>query len=251
VASSPAADPFVDAVLLVLASDENPSALVRAAFFDLLMDVLASGPSNDRYTDILTTAESLWSRVRSREATPWILDVLDGLASHPSPNEGARRALVSIVVASVYEFAPRLTKDERVLFEAIGRECDVAVALPASEPLRATKSADVWEALKGRLIGIYSLTQGMGARLGERLEALCGGVHVEQNTDTVATAALRALAVKADFLLVDTRHASHAATDAIDALRPRDRQLFPAGGGISSFIARLREELELLVPVSE
>jgi hypothetical protein len=247
VVSSPAAGTFVDAVLLVLAADENPSVLVRTAFFDLLMDVLANGPSTDRYKDMLSTTESLWSEVRSREATPWILDVLDGLASHPSPNEGARRALVSTVVASVYDFAPRLTKDERVLFEAIGRECQVAVALPPIEALPATQSADVWHRLNGRLIGIYSLVQGMGARLGDRLAALCGDVRVEQNSDTVATPALRALALNADFLIVDTKHASHAATGAIDAVRSRDRQLFPAGGGISSFIARLREELELLV----
>lgn len=247
VVSSPAADPLVDAVLLVLASDENPSVLIRAAFFDLLMDVLVNGPSTDRYKDILSTTESLWSRVRSREATPWILDVLDGLASHPSPNEDARRALVSTVVASVYDFAPRLTMDERVLLEAIGRECHVAVALPPMEALPATDSADVWQRLSGRLIGIYSLVQGVGARLGIRLAALCGDVRVEQNSDTVATAALRALAVNADFLIVDTRHASHAATGAIDGVRARDRQLFPAGGGISSFITRLREELELLV----
>jgi hypothetical protein len=137
--------------------------------------------------------------------------------------------------------------DERVLLEAIGRECHVAVGLPPMDALPATDSADVWQRLNGRLIGIYSLVQGMGARLNIRLAGLCGDVRVEQNSDTVATAALRALAANADFLIVDTRHASHAATGAIDAVRARDRQLFPAGGGISSFIARLRVELELLV----
>jgi hypothetical protein len=30
----------------------------------------------------------------------------------------------------------------------------------------------------------------------------------------------------------------------IDALRPRDRQLFPTGRGLSSFIAVLRDALE-------
>ncbi len=244
----PAADRFVDAVLLVLASDENPSVLVRAAFFDLLMDVLATGPSTDRYKDMLATTESLWSRVRSREATPWILDVLDGLASHPSPNEGERRALVSTIVVSCYDFAPRLTHDERELFEAIGRDCDVVVVLPPIEAPTPTQGPDVWHNLNGRLIGIYSLVDGIGARLANRLTALCGEVRVEQNSDTVATAALRALALNADFLIVDTKHAAHAATSAIDAARSRDRQLFPAGGGMSSFIARLREELAQRVP---
>ncbi len=244
--SRPAGDRFVDAVLLVLASDENPSVLVRTAFFDLLMEALANGPSGDRYKDMLATTQSLWTRVRSREATPWILDVLDGLAAHPSSNEDARRTLVATIVSSSYDFAPRLTRDERVLFEAIGRECGVAVALPPIEAPPTTQSADLWQNLNGKLIGIYSLIDGMGSRLANRLAVLCSKVRVEQNSDTVATAALRALAVNADFLIVDTKHATHAATIAIDAVRSRDRQLFPAGGGISSFIARLREELETM-----
>jgi len=219
---------------------------VRTAFFDLLMEALANGPSGDRYKDMLATTQSLWTRVRSREAMPWILDVLDGLAAHPSSSEGARRTLVATIVASCYDFAPRLTRDERVLLEAIGRECGVAVALPPIEAPTATQRADLWQNLNGKLIGIYSLVDGMGSRLANRLAALCSKIRVEQNSDTVATAALRTLAVNADFLIVDTKHATHAATVAIDAVRSRDRQLFPAGGGISSFIARLREELETM-----
>tara|TARA_B110000196_G_scaffold317793_1_gene331689 strand:- start:520 stop:681 length:162 start_codon:yes stop_codon:yes gene_type:complete len=42
---------------------------------------------------------------------------------------------------------------------------------------------------------------------------------------------------------VDTRHASHAATGAIDASRPRAQQRFPAGSGISSFVACIREAI--------
>ena len=67
---------------------------------------------------------------------------------------------------------------------------------------------------------------------------------IETNADTVATAGLRSLAASADFLVVDTRHAAHAATMAFDEVRPRDRQLFSNGRGLSSFIERLRNELE-------
>jgi hypothetical protein len=244
VAVNPAAHRLVDAVLLVLATDENPSALVRAAFFDLLMDVLATGPSSGRYQDMLSTTESLWSTARSREAIPWVLDVLDGLASQPSPAVGARQALMSSVVRSVHDFASRLTKDERVLFGILGRECNVPVTFPPSEPALDEQSSDVWKRLNGKLIGVYSLIEGLGSRLAGRLATLCDGFEVQGNSDTVGTAALRVLAAKADYLLVDAKHAAHAATKAIDEERPRDHQLFPTGGGMSSFITRLREELE-------
>ena len=241
--AAPACDRFVDAALLVLSSDENPSTLVRAAFFELLMDIVASGPSRERYTDVVATAEALWTRVRSRDSVGWILDVLDGLAARPSPDEGSRRALVATVANSLRDFATRMPLDERSLLEAVASECGVAVALPPPDAEVLSGVEDQWRPLRGKLVGLYSLLQGAGSRLADRLRELADDVRVEQNSDLVATPAFRALAANADYLIVDTRHASHAATAAIDDERPRDLQLFPAGGGLSSFLARLREAL--------
>jgi hypothetical protein len=230
-------------VLLVLSADENPSALVRAAFFDLALQVIDSGPTRDRYADLVATAEELWRRVRSRETVPWVLDVIDLLAAHPAPDPAVRIAFVSTVGQTLWDFAERMPIDERELFESAAADCGVALALPPP-PAREAEADDVWSLLNGKSVGLYSLLEGVGERFRARLQALAHDVQVEHNRDTVATETLKSLAAGADYFVVDTRHASHAATGAIDAARPREQQLFPNGGGLSSFIARLRDALE-------
>lgn len=242
--TAPSAEPFVDAVLLVLAADENPSLAVRGAFFDLVLAVIDGGPTGQRYADVVATAQALWQRVRSRDTVGWLLDMLDLLASSATPDTGARGAFVAAAAQSLREFADTMLPEERQLFQSVAAECGVSAVLPPPAAAAELSRKDVWARLTGKTVGLYSLLEDVGDRLEARLGGLVQGVRVEHNTDTVATESLRALAATADYLLVDTRHASHAATRAIDAARPRERQLYPSGGGLSSFVARLREALD-------
>ena len=244
-AAAPGASSLTDASLLVLSMQDNPSAAVRNAFFALTVDVLDSAPAAARYADLVRTATVLWERVRSRDTVSWALDVADVLAASPSPDPTARAAYVTSIGTGVAEFAARLALHERSLLEALAAECGTAVVLPPiPESTTVLETADVWAVLAGQLVGLYSLLGGIGVRFADRVASLNAEALVEHNSDTTATAALRTLAMSADFLVVDTRHASHAATLGIDAVRPRDRQLFPAGRGLSSFISALREALD-------
>lgn len=132
---------------------------------------------------------------------------------------------------------------QRSMLVDLASECDVSIELPEAPAPDPADSSEPWAKLTNRLVGLYSLLDGIGVRFRRRLLALNPDVKVEHNGDTVATDGLRALARSADYLLVDTRHAAHQATGAIDEVRPRQRQLFPAGRGLSSFIDRLRIEL--------
>jgi hypothetical protein len=94
-------------------------------------------------------------------------------------------------------------------------------------------------------VGLYSLLPRAGIRLQERLSELAGRrVTVEQNDDHVATPRLQSLAANADFMVVDTWHATHSATIAIDAALPRIQQVLPRGGGVMSYLAALQDRLE-------
>jgi hypothetical protein len=236
---------LIDAVLLVLSLQDNPSFAVRNAFFSLAVQVIRTGPSATRYADLVKTATGLWERVCSRETAAWALDVADLLAMSPAPDPAIRTAFISSVGNGVRGFAARLAGHERSLLEALAAECGTTVGLP---PLREEPSSpletEFWGALTGRLVGLYSLLGGVGARFAERVRGLNPETRVEYNSDTVATDALRSLAKTADFFIVDTWHASHAATGAIDGVRGRERQLFPSGRGLSSFIAVLHDALE-------
>lgn len=253
---SPESAPFVDAVLLVLAEDENPSHQVRSAVFELISRIVASGPTTDRYVDLLNTLEAMWRRVQGRDAVPWVLDILDVLAAQACPDRPRRRMLVANITGSFLGFAHRLSRDELGLAHLVADDCEVTFepSLASRErgyepgamylDMPTALEATTWPRLAGRLVGVYSLTEGIGDRLQQRLRPLCREVRVEQNSDHVATERLRSLATGADYLIVDTKHATHSATGAIDKVRPRERQLFPSGGGMSSMLARLREALE-------
>jgi hypothetical protein len=244
-AESVGATPLIDAVLLVLSLQDNASFAVRDAFFSLAAQVIRTGPSPTRYADLVSTATGLWERVCSRETVAWALDVADLLAMSPASDPAVRAAFISSVGNGVRGFAVRLPGHERSLLEALAAECGTGVGLPPlPEEPSSPLEREFWEALTGRLVGLYSLLEGVGARFAERVHGLNPESRVEHNSDTVATDALRSLAKAADFFIVDTRHASHAATGAIDSVRGRDRQLFPSGRGLSSFVAVLHDALE-------
>jgi hypothetical protein len=238
------ASSFADAVLLVISMQDNPSAAVRNAFSALTADILATGPNAGRYRDLVMTAITLWERVRARDCVAWALDLADLLAASPAPDPATRASFVVSVGTGVADFAGRLAAHERVLLQGIANECGTAIALPPLPPGTVDATGDVWALLSNKLVGLYSLLDGVGARFTARLREINPLVDVQHNADTVATNVLRQLARTADYFIVDTRHAAHAATEAIDAVRSRDRQLFPSGRGLSSFIARLHDALE-------
>lgn len=237
-----AAEPLVDAVLLALASDENPSEATRAAYLDLLGLVLEEGPAGPRYRDLVSTAASLWTEAQSPEVAAWGVDITDALAVAPCPDHDVRRSFVNLVGQSAVGFAQRVPSDLKRLLSAIAIECGTVVSWPTGPS--TAEETDPWSRLDGKTVGLYSLVGNIGLRLEGRLKSLCEGVTVVSNADKVATDALRSMASSVDYLVVDTRHASHAATAGIDAVRPRSDQLFPQGGGVTSFIACIREALD-------
>src|SRR5262249_32494416 len=103
------------------------------------------------------------------------------------------------------------------------------------------------EALSGLRIGIYTLTPGAGTRVIRTLSERCPGAVVEGNADLVSTKQLRALARRADVMVVAYQSAKHAATDAIIAARGRSR-VVPARGKGSAGILRSLEDWAATVP---
>jgi hypothetical protein len=120
-------------------------------------------------------------------------------------------------------------------------ELGLSLEIPPSAP----GYGNIWGRLANARVGLYSLRPSAGTRLQERLSQLAGGrVVVEQNDDHVATSRLQSLAAHVDFMIVDTWHATHSATIAIDAVLPRALQVLPRGGGVMSYLAALQDRLE-------
>lgn len=240
VLSSPATSDFCQVVLVLLSEQDNFSEMVRVAYSDLLNAWLEVGPSAGEYGLVLKQTHELWTRIASPVAVSWALGVLEAVTDLPCPDAERRTVLAVQVINDIRQYYSRLTLRERVDTESFATE----LGLPAQRVDAPQADRDAWSVLNGRMVGIYSLLPRAATYLRGRLAQLCTVDEVQENHDLVATAALRGLAERADFLIVDTWHATHQATSAIDAVRPRERQILPRQRGMTGFLKALEDALD-------
>jgi hypothetical protein len=235
--------PLVDAVLMVLGEQANPSHQVREAFRGLLEPLLDSGPLPKQYAGYVTLIRDLWGKVQARSTFDWGLDLADLLFSMQCPDQAARQLFVQDLMNWAAANHQPLEFRQTVMANAIAEQAGLGAILELNSA--TPEDENVWARLAGARIGLYSLLPKVGSHLREQLGKLVHApVTVEQNTDHVATSALTKLAASADYMVVDTWHAKHPATMAIDSVLPRDRQILPRGGGVMSFLAALQDRLE-------
>ena len=241
VVDRPSCAPFTDMVLEFLAIQENMSAQVREAYVTLFEAILDAGPSTTTYDAVLTRTAELWARIRARQHVDWALEILDATAAASSPAHDRRSAFGANILGYLRSL-DRLDLRQQVEIEALAPEFGLA----ASGMQHAVSADDVsvWSKLNGSVVGLYSLLPHAVPRFTERLRALCAPNEIAGNTDTTATSALTGLAERADHMLVDTWHAAHQATGAIDRVRPRSRQILPQQRGVTGFLRALQSSLE-------
>lgn len=238
--SSGSTNDFCQVVLVLLSAQENFSEMVRSAYLDLFATWLEVGPTAAEYGEVLNMTIEIWRRIASPNAVGWCISVLECLADSPCPDSARRTASAVTIIDSARQYVGRLSFRERVEVEGLASD----LGLPALEVETPREEQDVWAALDGKLVGVYSLLPRAAAALEGRLRQLCQPREVRGNSDTVATQALRSLAERADELIVDTWHAAHQATGAIDAVRPKNRQVLPRQRGVSGLLRALEEALE-------
>ncbi|PMR61019.1 hypothetical protein C1A38_11350 [Verrucosispora sp. ts21] len=233
---------FCDTVLEVLADQQNMSGPVREAYLILLDQLLQAAPAAARYRELLHQVASVWRRVASPIVFDWALALAEVLLSAPAPNTDSRAAVVIEVLSRGQDFQKRLSLRQRSELQALAEELGLPLQI-VQEPAGETEK--IWRQLDGRTIGLYSLLPRAAESLEKRLSRLCSPRAVEGNADTVSTTALQSLARRADYLIVDTSHASHAATGAIDAVRARNMQILPQGRGVTAFLQALEQSLSV------
>ena len=236
-----------DAVLLVLAEQDNASEAVRSAFIDLASLALDQGMSAGAYRAMVQAAVDLWSKVASPLAFDWALEVLEALAVSPCPEPGLPASLASVVQGRGAAWVGRLSDAQRASMRSLTSEFGLQ---PWPGEVPSEEEASVWSALNGRSLGLYSLIENAGTRLNAQLAHLCSLSQFTHNRDHTATAALASLAERADYLIVDTWHAAHQATGCIDQHRARDRQILPPRGSTPALLRALEEWLRTRQGVS-
>lgn len=233
---------FAEVVLEILSAQENLSPVTRDAYLQVLTQLL-DNVGVAEYQKSVDQALALWRTVGSVHAVDWGLSLVELLVSAPCPDDGIRRRLVHQVLGEAAAWARRLNLRQRSELTVLAGENDFP--LPPMEQTDASVAEEsVWKRLNGALLGVYSMQPNVVSVLRRRLAPLCTPTSVEGNNDKVATDALRAMVRRVDYLIVDTRHAAHAATGAIDDLMPKSEQILPGGGGVSAYLRALEAHLE-------
>ncbi len=241
VVSNPACAEFCEVVLQVLGDQDNVSEPVRSAYLDLLGALLESGPSFAGYRAILDQTSSCGSASHPRTQIDWAIGVVETALDAACPDPDRRNTLGIEIIEDARRLYGRLNVRQRVEFEVMAPE--FGLLSQTIDKDQADDGQSVWRAVDGTLVGLYSLMARAASQLEERLRRLCTPQEVRGNDDLVATGALRNLAGRADDSIVDTWHAAHQATRAIDDVRPRELQILPKQRGVSGFIRALEDTL--------
>jgi hypothetical protein len=214
-----------------------------------------------QYEQVVTQLGDVWERVRSARFLPWLLDVVELVADYPPmPGTDGCLPLLRKLTALPPAILARLSAADwgvlRGVCERVGGLAEYEAcraALPAEQAAAVAEAEEsdeaVWARLTGTVIGIYTLWTAIGQNARREILHHCPECEVLVNDDKVETADLRAMAQRADLVIVAWRVAKHAATESINRLRDRQGIRYAEGRGVSSILRQVREYAAALVPI--
>ena len=196
--------------------------------------VLRSGPGANEYTTLVDDLNAYVSRWVSVERAPVALDLADLLARNACPDPEARLRLVTGLLEPLSRQSARLSVDEIKLARLIDQELSLALSWdqPETQEMEATLPTE------GNLL-LYSLDPNTLARVANALAELAPGLSIKSSIDRVGSPQLREWSRRADFIVLATRCAKHAATGFIRAnANERCIVVEADGAGSASLLSR-------------
>jgi hypothetical protein len=244
------ADLFWVKLLELLALDNIANQQDVKLASSLLEGMLSKSYSVDNYKNALQAVEILLEKVSSTKSYDAVLELMDLLLDTPCPSSEALQSLwktiQSFAIIKWHRLSPLLR--QLTLFSA--REV-IGVGAEGVFPevlVQGSGEAELQERfpdLTGKVLAIYTLTEGAARRAKDMLESLFHGLLIHLNHDHVATSTLENLAKKADYFIFSTNSAKHEAFYAVTKIRPNI--IYPDGKGASSivrvFVATVNESM--------
>jgi hypothetical protein len=154
------------------------------------------------------------------------LDMLSMLIVQPCADPEIRLQFLDAVLQGFHRYSRHVCPEHWALIELLAADLGalerVSASLPSPESV-ASPADDPLVELSRASVALYSLTESALRQVKRILEDRYPGVKVSLNSNFVGTARLKQLARQADLFVVATASAKHAATEFIDANRPRGR----------------------------
>ena len=244
-AEDPVFLPIYQSLLWLLAVDQRFGGQDWGMAQNLGLAILNAGASASEYQEALELLTEIWSQRGDVLHLDWALDTLDESIVVPALVPGARDGFFTGVWRTISDNARRLSLDQRQVFKLIckdlGREAEYSALMFPAHDATAPEGTNWAEALHGKLVAIYTLTESAGLRAKRTLDALCSNLDVRLNHDQGGSERLKSLAREADYFVVTTRSAKHAATEFVKSQRPRGKSpfIYPSGRGSSSIVSSI------------
>jgi hypothetical protein len=242
--------PIYQNLLFLLGVSERFSVEDWTTTQTLLLAILDAGADEQVYDETVGALTEVWVKFGSPVRFDWALDTLDLLAAHSAPARGRRDAFFDAVRDSFKKEYRRVRPEHWEIFRWLAsdleRAADYAALRPPATAAGKVQDSGVYARLTGKLVAIYTLTESAGARAKAILEELFPGAKVRLSHEHGGSERLKSLAREADYFVVATRSATHAATEFLNSERPRGKSalIYPSGKGSSSIVSALRVALE-------
>lgn len=237
--------PIYQSILLLLAVDEKFGGEDWLLAQNLGTAILDTGPSTAVYSEAVDSLTAIWQSRGEIARLDWALDTLDYLTGAPSLDDGVRGNFFQAVWQTFNAQSRRVAAPQRELFRLLchdlGRQADFEALTALPDATVSSTRPISTNALRGKIVGIYTLTETAAVRAKAVIEQQFDAVDVRLNHDFGGTNRLESLAKEADYLLVVAKSAKHAATDFIKQKRPRTKSeiIYPSGKGSSSIVTAL------------
>ncbi len=236
--------------LLVMSTEGGDDDLI--IFNDLLQALLTLGVGRDKYKDSIGYAVELWNKYASPAKLDWALDLADLLIIYPCPSEKIRQNFLFVVSGQIGKFVRRISAGQLNFIQQLHGDIGQAEAFNelidsyGLAPKEITRDAqDVFVKLSSKTVAIYTLTERVAKRVKNALEARCNDINVHISNDKAGTDRLRQLARNVDIFVMATASAKHAATEFIEANRPKELPILrPQGKGSASMMEAIYNFLQ-------
>jgi hypothetical protein len=234
---------LLDDLSTLLLVDDDPSVADVAVVVTLIGTLLEVGTPAERRRELIDDFIALYRRVDSAAHLDAALDLFDIVLTFAAADTVARESAFAMLLSALQRWRRRVRPDQWLIAQDLAAEAGAAEVVSQLVPAHETDAGAVVDdarqrdALRGKTVAIYTLTESAAVRARDFLLRNFDGVDVVLSSARVASNQLASLANSADVFVIATRSAKHAATTFIEAQRPPHRPpAYAAGKGSVSLI---------------
>lgn len=218
---------------IMLGSD--PGRAERRAALDLLSEILLTGCTTDEYRIAVAAVRDQLVRLGPREVD-WLTGILDVQLFSAVPDTPLREELFAEALAVAVSWFGRIEDADAIVLRRLFSDVDLDFT-PA--PADHTDIRDSRRVRDVKRVGIYSLSESSAQNAARWIRDEWPGVDVRLSHAHSNNPELESLVRGSDVVLMQTSHAKHAATTAIERSIEKSRLVRVNGRGATSLFRAL------------